>query len=108
MFPYKGISEQKNGNIWIRARIQTPSDVSLAFFFFFRPHLQYMDVPRLGSNQSRPAPQPQQCQIQALSATYTTAYGNDQGVPWIEPTSSWILVRFITTEPQWELHLLPF
>ena len=23
--------------------------------------------------------------------------------PWIKPTSSWMLVRFISAEPQWEL-----
>ena len=29
-----------------------------------------------------------------------------RGRPGIEPTSSWILVGFITTEPQWELQKL--
>ena len=35
-----------------------------------------------------------------MSATYTTAYGNTRVRPGIEPTSSWILVGFITTDPQ--------
>ena len=46
--------------------------------------------------------------IQAESLTYTTAHGSTGslthwGRPGIGPTFSWILVRFISTEPQWEL-----
>ena len=42
------------------------------------------------------------------SATYTTAHSNAGSLthwvrPGIEPVSSWILVRFFTTEPQWKL-----
>ena len=53
-------------------------------------------------------PQPQQHQIWAASATYTTAHGKARSLthwarPGIEPASSWILVGFITTEPWWEL-----
>ena len=67
-----------------------------------------MKVPRLGSDQScscRPTPQPQQCQIPAASATYTTAHGNVGSLthwarPEIESSSSWILVGFVTAEPQ--------
>ena len=49
----------------------------------------------------RPTPQPQQCQIQATSVTYTIAHSNTQSSihlarPGIEPASSWILVRFVT------------
>ena len=33
-------------------------------------------LPRLGVDSHWPTPQPQQCQIQAAFATYTTAYGN--------------------------------
>jgi len=58
-------------------------------------------------------PQPQQHQIQATSVTYTTALHNTRSVthwtgPGIEPASSWILVRFVTVEPQWEHPLLYF
>ena len=47
-------------------------------------------------------------QIQATSATYTTAHGNTRSIthwvkPGIEHASSWILVRFISTEPWWEV-----
>ena len=43
-----------------------------------------------------------------MSATYTTAHSNagslsQQAKPGIKPASSWILVRFINTEPQWDL-----
>ena len=46
------------------------------------------------------------------SATYTTTHGNAISLthwvrPGIKPASSWMLVRFIFTEPQWEL-LWPF
>ena len=42
-----------------------------------------------------------------MTATYT-AHGNTGSLthqvgPGIKPTSSWILVVFVTAEPQWEL-----
>ena len=82
-----------------------------SFFFFVvfsGPHLRHMEVPRLkGSNQRcscRPAPQPQQGVTRATSVTYTTAHSNTVSLthwvgPGIEPESSWILVRFLSTEP---------
>ena len=53
-------------------------------------------------------PQPQQLGTWAMSATYATAHSNTGSLthwvrPGIEPTSSWILAGFITTEPQQEL-----
>ena len=75
------------------------------FFFLFRPTLA-----AYGGSQARgwitavaagwPMPQPQQCQIQAESATYSTAHGNARSLthwarPRIEPASSWITVRFV-------------
>ena len=68
-------------------------------------------VPRLkGSNRScsrRPTPQPQPCQIRAASVTHSTAHSNAGSLthcmrPGIEPKASWILVGFLTAEPQWE------
>ena len=46
--------------------------------------------------------------IWAVSATYTIAHSKARSLtqwvgPGIEPATSWILVGFITTEPQWEL-----
>ena len=84
------------------------------FFFFFcflGPHPQHMEVPRLGVKQELhwgPTPQLQQCRILATSATYTTAHSNTRSLnhwvrPGIETMSSWILVKFITAEPQGEL-----
>ena len=51
--------------------------------------------------------------IHAESVTYTTAHGNTRSlIHWarsgIEPESSWMLVRFVSTELQWELQLLCF
>ena len=43
------------------------------FFFFLGPHLQHMDVPRLGVELD---PIPQQFGIRAVSATYTAAHGD--------------------------------
>ena len=56
-----------------------------------------------------PTPQPQRHGIQASSETYTKAHSNARSRghcarPGIEPTSSWILVGFVSTVPQWELH----
>ena len=47
-----------------------------------------------------PISQPQQCQIWAYAVTYAAACGNGWSLtywarPGIEPTSSWILVRFV-------------
>ena len=66
---------------------------------------------RIGAIAPGLHPEPQLCRIQALSATYITAH-RDTGYlthwarPGIEPVSLWILVRFITTEPQWEVNPL--
>ena len=53
-------------------------------------------------------PQPQQSGIWVMSETYTTAQGNTwSSIHWarpgIKPALSWILVRFVSTGPQWEL-----
>ena len=58
-------------------------------------------------------PQPQQRRLQAVSSTYTTAYSNARSLThWkrleMEPLSSWMLVRFLTTEPRRGLPLLHF
>ena len=66
-------------------------------------------LPGLGSDQScscRPMLQQQKHRIWATSVTYTTGQGNARSLthwagPGIKPTSSWILVRFVTTEPPW-------
>ena len=72
------------------------------FFFFF---LWHMEVPRLGVELELPTPQPQQFRIWAVSATCTTTHSNTGSPthwarPGIEPSSSWILVRFIPDMPQ--------
>ena len=90
------------------------------FFFFLGLHLWHMEVPRLhrnwkcqfpgwirvGSHQS--TLQPQQHQIQAMSANYTATHSNSRSLnhwarPGIEPASSWILLGFITAEPRQQL-----
>ena len=48
-----------------------------------------------------------------MSATYTTGHSNTRSLthrvkPGIKPASSWILVRFITAEPQQELLIVLF
>ena len=81
----------------------------LPCFLFLGPHLQHMEILRLGENQScRRMIQPQQRQIQAASATYTTSHGNAGFLihwarPKIEPASSCILVRFVMTSINEEL-----
>ena len=82
------------------------------FIFFLGPHLQYVEFPMLlGLNRSYgfwSTPQPQQLRIWAMSVTYNTSHGNTRSLshclrPGIEPITSWILVGFISAEPQWEL-----
>ena len=82
------------------------------FIFLFLAFIGRMysiwKFPGQGSNWSYSCPlKPQQCGIQAMSATYTTAHSitsflNHWARLEIEPTASRILVRFITAEPQWE------
>ena len=53
-------------------------------------------------------PQPQQYRIRPESPTYTTIHDNAWSLthwsgPGIKPASSWILVRFFSTQPWWEL-----
>ena len=55
--------------------------------------------------------EPQQHMIQVTTATYTRAHGNVGSLshlvrPGDEPESSWILLRFISVEPQQELLIL--
>ena len=77
---------------------------------FVQPLLRHREVPRLGVESSyscQPTPQPPECRIQAASVTYTTAHSNAGSLtcwvtPGIEPTSSWLLVGFVTAESQWE------
>ena len=61
--------------------------IPFCLFFFLGPHLWHIDVPRLGVES----------ELQLLD--YTTAYGNARSSihcsrPGMEPSSSWILVRF--------------
>ena len=100
--------------------------VFVYLFCFLGPHVWQTEVPRLGAaaasyshSHSNAGSKP----CQAMSVMYTTAHGNTRYLthcdvhhsswqrqilnsprPGIEPTSSWIPVRFITTEPHWELH----
>ena len=85
----------------------------LSFFFFGCFWVFTWGIWRFlgqGLNQSCscwPTPQLQQLEILAASVTNMTANGNAGSLthwarPGIEPVSSWILVEFITTEPQWE------
>ena len=81
------------------------------FLCLLGPYPWHMEIPRLGVELSYscwPTPQPQQCRIGTVSATYTIAHGNIESLthclrPGIEPATSWLLVRFISAAPQWEL-----
>ena len=100
----------KPWNLWIVPYLFKKVIKLKVFFFclfvflpFLGPHLWHVEVPRLGV----PQPQPQH-EIWAESVTYTTTHGNARSLthrarPGIEPVSSCILVRFVSTEPWWEL-----
>ena len=79
----------------------------LFFFLSFQGHTHaiwiFSDQGSHWSCSHWPMPQPKQCQIQAMSATCTTAHSNGGSLthgakPGIEPASSWILVIFVSTE----------
>ena len=80
-----------------------PQEICIFFltFFFLGPHLQYMEVPRLGVKS--------ELRLLATATamqgpTYTTAHGKARSLthwtrPGIEPASSWILGSFLSAEP---------
>ena len=81
----------------------------LYFFFFLGLHLWHMGVPRLGVQlelqllpypTSTAAQDPSHfCDLHHRNAGYLTYWAR----PGIKPTSSWILLRFVTAEPWLEL-----
>ena len=80
------------------------------YFFLFRAaFMAYGGSQARGQiGAGRPIPQPQQHGIQATSVIYTMAHGNAGSLthwarPGFKPASSWILIRFVSTEPRQEL-----
>ena len=59
-------------------------EVIIIIFWSFQGHTHYIQkFPGQGSNRScshQPQPQPQQCRIQAMFVTYTTAHGNTRSL----------------------------
>ena len=93
------------------------SEKSCNFSFLFLGgglHLWHMEVTRLGVEselQLLAYTTATAMSDRASSVTYTTAHSNAGSLthwarPGIEPTSSWILVRFVSVEPQQELLLM--
>ena len=82
-------------------------------FVFLGPHLQHMEVPRLGIKSKLQLSATATATViwdtsHVCNLYHTTAQDNARSpTHWaragIEPTSSWILVRFVSTMPQWEL-----
>ena len=67
---------------------------SVTFYLFI------VFLPFLGPLPRHMEPEPQQCRIQAASATYTTAHSNagmstHWARPGIEPATSWFLIGFV-------------
>ena len=90
-------------------------NVIWGFFFlsFLGPHQKFSCQGLNLSYSCMPIPQPQQCQIWAMSVTHTTAHGYTRSLthwagPGIKAASSWILIEFIISESQWELLLMHF
>ena len=70
----------------------------LCLFQLLEPaHIPWLVAPYHFQSRQRPI---HHCHSNAGSLTHRAR-------PWIEPTSSWILVRFVTSEPQWE-HQSPY
>ena len=96
--------------------IGEPKLFRVFLFFLLGDTCSIWRFPGQESNRSRscwPMPQPQQHQIRAMSATYTTAHSNARSSthrarPGIKPAYSWIPVEFVTTGPQWELQAQVF
>ena len=80
-------------------------------FCFLGPYLWRMKVPRVGVELELQllayaiaiAMPDMSCVCGLHHSAQQLQILNHWGRPGIEPTSSWILVRFVTAEPQWEL-----
>ena len=85
--------------------------IYLFIYLFLGPHLQHMEVPRLGVQlelQLPAYPKPQQGWNWVRSAIYNTAHCNARSLthwagPGVELESSWILVGWVSAEPRREL-----
>ena len=100
----KSITYWSATNIW-----QIINFIFLNFFIFFYFCVFSRATPvACGGSQARgliscshrPVPEPQQHQIQAAPATYTTAHSNTGSLthwarPGIKPATAWFLVRFV-------------
>ena len=80
--------------------LESPAPPLPFFLCFLGLYLWQMKVCHLGNSHS--------LKLELHLPTYTAAHSNAKSLthwarPGIEPTSSWVLVRFVTTEPQWEL-----
>ena len=79
-------AQKKSGVAWRKPGYRQIMFVGFYLFVFclFRLYLRHMEVPRLGVKSELsccPTPQPQQCQIWAISGTYTTAQGTADPEP---------------------------
>ena len=89
---------------------EDPPCLFIYFFWLFEVHTHgTWKFPGQGSNWSCsrwPVLQPQQHRIRAMSAAYTTVPSNAGSLtcwarPGIKPTSSWILIRFVSLYHKW-------
>ena len=76
-------------------------------FCFLVPHPQHIEVPRLGVELELQLPR-YATATATQDSTYTAAHANAISLThWaragVKPTSSWMLVRFSSAEPWWEL-----
>ena len=111
----------RTNNCSIGNETRTHNRLEVFFFFFFFFFFVFLGLPPWaygGSHARGPVGavatslhHRQQCQIWAVSAAYTTDHGNTRSSthwarPGIEPSSSWMLVRFVncwatTGTPEW-------
>ena len=85
--------------------------IFIYLFIFLGSHPWHTEVPRLGvKSELQLWTYTTAIATQNLSrlATYTTAHSNTRSLthwarPRIEPATLWLLVRFMSTVPQWEL-----
>ena len=84
-------------------------------FFFLELHMCHMEVPRLGVKLELHLPaygtasaEPEvSCVCNLHCSSQQCWILNQLSGPGIKPTSSWILVGFVTVEPHWELPTSP-
>ena len=93
--------------IRLEALTRPPPPLFFLFFFFFLGlHVWHLEVPRLGAELGLQLPAyttgTAMPDLSSVCDLHHSSRHHHIPNPLIKPASSWVLVRFVTAEPQWK------